>query len=478
MRKTLLVILDGFGYTTKLKHKNPLFTAKLPFLKRQSKNGILIYAHGEHVGLQPDQMGNSEVGHLTIGAGRIILQDIMRINKVIEENALVNYLNEAKVFENDTIHFVGLLSDGGIHSHILHLKALIKECNSRIKNIYIHCIADGRDTAPRSFEKYFTDIENFCKGTSAKIASVSGRYFSMDRNENTERIEESYKMMTGDKEGIINYEVSVDENIKPVLLLKEGSIKKEDSVFFFNFRADRMKQIVRRFMKEHKNIYTMMVYDEEFQVTPLFKKEKVEKCLAQVIATKLNQCHIAETEKFAHVTYFLNGNEIIPFENEKREIVESPRVKNYEHTPEMSTRQVGEKIIKEIQNNTPFIVSNIASPDMIGHTGNYSATCRALEITDEVLSMVYDECKKNEYTMVITADHGNCEEMFDDKGGVATKHTKNKVPFIICSDVTNDDWSFKDTEYGLSDVAPTILELLSLEQPKEMTGKSLLKILK
>ncbi|KCZ74228.1 2,3-bisphosphoglycerate-independent phosphoglycerate mutase, partial [Anncaliia algerae PRA109] len=217
------------GYTTKLKHKNPLFTTKLPFLKRQSKNGILIYAHGEHVGLQPDQMGNSEVGHLTIGAGRIILQDIMRINKVIEENILVNYLNEAKVFENDTIHFVGLLSDGGIHSHILHLKALIKECNKRIKNIYIHCIADGRDTAPRSFEKYFTDIENFCKGTSAKIASVSGRYFSMDRNENTERIEEAYKMMTGDKEGIINYEVSVDENIKPVLLLKEGSIKKEDS---------------------------------------------------------------------------------------------------------------------------------------------------------------------------------------------------------------------------------------------------------
>lgn len=476
MKKTLLVILDGFGYTTKQKEKNPLFTAKLPFLKSQSKNGLLIYASGEHVGLPPLKMGNSEVGHLTIGAGRIILQDISRINKTIEENKLSDLLSENNLISENILHFIGLVSDGGIHSHINHLKALIDLSMKRAKMIYIHFIADGRDTAPRSFEKYFNDLQEFCKNKNVKIASVSGRYFSMDRNENEDRIEEAYKAMTGNKEKEIDLNVKVDENIKPVLILEEGRIKKEDTLFFFNFRADRMKQIVRRFLKEGFKIFTMTVYDDNFSVTPIFKKEKVKNTVAQVVSQKYSQCHIAETEKFAHVTYFFNGNEILPVKNEKRRIVDSPDVKNYEDTPGMSTDLICKEIIEEMKENTPFIVSNIAAPDMIGHTGNYNAACKAVEITDKQLSLVYKECVKNGYTMLITADHGNCEEMFDSKGNIATKHTNNKVPFIICKESDlSEEWSFKDSSYGLSDVGPTVLDLLGLSLPEEMTGRSILK---
>ena len=502
-----LIIMDGFGYS-KEKDGNAVFSAKTPELDRISSEypGTLMRASGLDVGLPDGQMGNSEVGHTNIGAGRIVYQDLTRVTKSIddgdffENEVLCHAMDNAK---ENALHIMGLLSDGGVHSHIYHLKALLKMAKEKgVEKVYVHAFTDGRDTDPRSAVGYAKEtLETMKEVGAGEFASVSGRYYAMDRDKRWERIELAYNAMVkgegNTSECIIDaieksYADDVnDEFIVPTVITKEGkpvaTIKENDSVVFFNFRPDRARQITRAiavddfdgFKRDFFKTYFVCLteYDAaiEKHVNVAYKPETLVNTLGEYLANNgKNQLRAAETEKYAHVTFFFNGGVEEPNKNEDRLLIPSPKVATYDLQPEMSANELLSKTIAKIEEDKyDFIAINFANPDMVGHTGSIEATVKAVETVDNCVGKLVDKILEKGGSAIITADHGNAELMTDpETGKTVTAHSTNPVPYIV---VGEEDKNAKLMDGGrLSDIAPTVLDMLHMEQPEEMTGHSLI----
>ena len=502
MKTILLTILDGFGINER-KEYNAVKLANTPNIDHLIREwpSSTLNASGLYVGLPDGQMGNSEVGHMNIGGGRVIYQDLVKIQKDIDEGVFfkkeefLNAIDNCKK-NNTKLHLLGLVSDGGVHSHINHLIALLKLCKDNdFDNVYIHAFLDGRDTPPKSGKKY---IEDLLKETErigvGKIATISGRYYAMDRDNRWERVEKAYDAMVngiGVKENdpieaIENsYKNEVtDEFVIPTVINEEGLINVNDSVIFFNFRTDRPREITKALVdpnfdkfdvKKGLNLFyvCMTEYDKTIpNVHIAYKPEVLNNTLGEYVSKNgLHQLRIAETEKYAHVTFFFNGGREVEFENEDRILVPSPKVATYDMQPEMSTYKLCDKVCEAINSNKyDLIVLNFANTDMVGHTGVLEAAIKAVESVDVSLGKIMDAIKNVDGIMVLTADHGNCETMKDyETLEPHTAHTTNLVPFIIY----NSD--IKELKNGaLCDIAPTILDLMSLDKPEEMTGNSLI----
>ena len=504
MRKPVaLIILDGFGYLPTEKG-NAVKQANTPVFDSIFENypHTLIGAGGEDVGLPDGQMGNSEVGHLNIGAGRIVYQELTRITKEIrEENLfknphLLKAMNNAKN-EGKALHFMGLLSDGGVHSHIEHLKGLILMAKREgVKNVLVHAFMDGRDTPPDSGRGYIKEIEDYMKAQGiGKIATISGRYYAMDRDKRWERVNLAYDAIVNREGQKFEHAMSciektynekiTDEFIIPSVIGEASPLKEGDSVIFFNFRPDRARELTRAIVDEtfdgfsrdfFSTVYvTLTEYDKSMpNVDVAYRPQTLENTLGEYLASKgKSQLRIAETEKYAHVTFFFNGGREDAYENEARILVPSPKVSTYDLMPEMSAYEVTDRLIEDLNNDPKdLIVLNYANPDMVGHTGIFEAAVKAVETVDICLGRVLDKVRELGGVALVTADHGNAEQMFDANGGPFTAHTTNKVPFVLVDDASKDA---KLREGGrLSDFAPTILDLMSIEKPQEMTGTTLI----
>lgn len=502
-KKLALIILDGWGKGDHSK-ADAIFNAKTPFIDSLLKKypNSELKTSGKDVGLPAGQMGNSEVGHLNIGAGRVVYQDLVRINKAIEDGSFAKNktLNQALAYaveNNRALHLMGLVSDGGVHSSQEHLHALCEIAGKKgVKSIFIHVFTDGRDTDPKSGLGFVENLEKICKKTGAKIATVVGRYYAMDRDKRWERIRWAYDLMVRGKgrpahsaaEGIIRSykEGDTDEFIKPVLIINEkfepvGQINTGDVVICFNFRTDRCREITlaltqRDFPEqemEKMNLYyvTMTRYDDTFKnVHVIFEKDNLNNTLGEILSKAgKTQLRIAETEKYPHVTFFFSGGREEPFEGESRKMIPSPKVATYDKKPEMSALEVTKATIKEIEKNAPdFICLNFANPDMVGHTGVYKAIVKAVETVDACTKKVVEAGLKKNYSFLIIADHGNADYAINADGTPNTAHTTNPVPCIVISK------GIKKAKNGrLADIAPTILKLMELKKPKEMTGKEL-----
>ncbi len=481
--RVLLTILDGAGLRDEVKGNafKQAKKANFDYLWNNYPHTELL-ASGEDVGLPKGQMGNSETGHLNIGAGRIVYQPLELINKSIDDRSF--YENEVlldvmKYAKNNSkkLHFIGLISDGGVHSHINHLKNLLKMAKSNnVEEIYMHLITDGRDTLMDSGYKYVSEIEKLDIGS---VATICGRYYTMDRDKNYDRTLKGYKLMT---EGISreyknskdvfddSYKNGIyDEFIEPSLLNKNGLIEKDDAVIWFNFRPDRAIQILSYLENITSHIATMMFVSNDIKEPFAFKLNDLKNTFGEYISDMgLKQLRIAETEKYAHVTYFFDGGVEKKLNGCDRILVHSPKVATYDLKPEMSAYEVTDKLLENM-NKYDVIILNFANPDMVGHTGNMSATIKAVEVVDENLGKIYEKACELGFTLLVTADHGNSEYMIDENNNPVTSHTTNKVPFIVC------DKNLQLNEGRLSDIAPTMLELLRLGKPKEMTGESLIK---
>ena len=499
--KTILIILDGWGHGNKSK-SDVIHNANTPFidsLYTRFPNSELL-TDGEKVGLPNGQMGNSEVGHLNIGAGRIVNQDLVKINNACETNLLAKNKNLLASFEyvkkqNSSLHLIGLVSNGGIHSHQKHLYSLCRLANeNKIAKVYIHAFTDGRDCDPKSAKNFIKELEKNLFG--AKIASISGRFYAMDRDKRWERIKKSYEAMVNGsglktsniQETIQDYynENITDEFIPPTVCVdSEGSaislIQDGDAVICFNFRTDRCREITTvltqksmpEFQMKTLNLHytTMTRYDQEYiDVNVLFDKKNIENTLGEVLARhKLSQTRIAETEKYPHVTYFFSGGREVNFDGEKRLMVDSPKVSTYDLQPEMSAYDLTNITIDEINKLPDFICVNFANPDMVGHTGNYKAISKAIEVVDVCTQKVVEAAMDRNYKIMIIADHGNADFAINADGSPNTAHSLNPVPCFIINT------TFKKMNNGiLADVAPTILRLIGVEKPEEMTGKSLI----
>ena len=494
MKKVILCILDGVGIREVKKGNAFLNTSKKTFdFLWNNYPHSLLEASGEFVGLPNKQMGNSEVGHTNIGAGRIVYQSLELINKEIREKQfyknkeLLNIIDHVKK-NNSCLHIFGLLSDGGIHSHINHLYALLEMCRqNNLTNVVIHPFLDGRDTLPNVALKFLDDLNS--KLTNEKIGVISGRYYAMDRDNNWDRIKKVYDALVygiGNKNDykstILNcYNNNIfDEFIEPIIVNDE-KIKNNDGLILFNFRPDRARELFTALTNkdfnefEHKNfdnlkLVTMMPVADTVICTNAYKHENLVNTLGEYIDNlNLKQLRIAETEKYAHVTYFFDGGIERNLKKSKRILIPSPSVKTYDLKPEMSAYLITDKLIQELDNNYDLVVLNYANCDMVGHTGNYDATSKAVEALDNCLEKLYKKAKENDYTMVIIADHGNCDYMIDDDNNVVTSHSVSPVPCII----TDND--YKVNNGRLCDVAPTILDIMELDIPKEMTGNSLIE---
>ena len=503
----MLMILDGFGIN-RLKQANAIKMASTPNIDKLMKTcpTSIIETSGESVGLPEGQMGNSEVGHTNIGAGRIVYQELTRITKSIEDGDF--FSNEAfnKAIENckknnSNLHILGLVSDGGVHSHQRHLYALLELAKRKdFENVYVHCFTDGRDTSPTAGEGYITELEKKMqeKGVG-KIASISGRFYSMDRDKRWQRIEKAYNAMVRG-EGLkatspiqaieASYQKEVfDEFIEPTVIVNNNEpvakISKNDSVIFFNFRPDRARQITRTLVdpnfnefnvEKNLNLYyvCMTPYDETMpNVDIAFKKQELKNTFGEYISKSgLKQLRIAETEKYAHVTFFFNGGEEKQYKGEDRILVPSPKVETYDLKPEMSAIEVTDKVVEAINSKKyNAIILNYANSDMVGHTGVLEAAIKAVETIDTCIGRVIEAIEKQNGVLLITADHGNSEQMVDYKTGEPhTAHTTNPVPLILFG---KDNVKLKDGK--LADIAPTMLEILNLEKPVEMTGNSLIE---
>ena len=466
MKRVCLVIIDGFGLAENDSKNNATKSAVFIEKLKASNPYFRLFAHGEFVGLPRGFMGNSEVGHMTIGGGRIIQQSLLRINHLYETGEFRQRIVEVSRNFGKRIHIIGLLSDGGVHSHIDHLKFLLKTIPRNSNDVFVHAIADGRDTAPREFNKYFEEID--------EIASVAGRYYTMDRDNNTDRIEKAFQMMTNGNAAAFNindiYQSGVtDEFIEPVLI-KQERIHLEDTIIFFNFRADRMRQIYNRF-HDYKSKYTMTEY-EKGQGIVLFPSESIKNTLPECLSLlNIRQAHIAETEKYAHVTYFFNGGNERKYTLESRFLINSPKVSNFDEKPETAMKEVAKCCIERIKDGYEFIVVNFAGPDLVGHTGNLAKTKESVKILDNEIEKIYNECVANSFALLITADHGNSEQMRYENE-VCKSHTCNRVPLIII----NSGCDFiSGKSYSLADIAPTILDLMGANIPDEMTGKSIIR---
>lgn len=505
-RKVLLMILDGWGLAVN-KKVSAIDHAKTPFISSLYSRypNSKLEASGLAVGLPEGQMGNSEVGHMNIGAGRIVYQDLVRINKAVEEKELDNNpvlleaFNYAKK-NNKNIHLIGLVSDGGVHSHIKHLKGLLTIAHQHaIKNIFIHAFTDGRDTDPKGGAAYLKDLLSHCKKTTGKLASVVGRYYAMDRDKRWERVKLAYDLLVKgsgkkitDAVGAVeqSYAENVtDEFIQPLVLVDEKQeavaiIQEGDVVLCFNFRTDRGRQITQALtqqdfpeqgMKKLKlNYITLTNYDDSFQnVKLLFDKDNLNNTLGEVVANGgKKQIRIAETEKYPHVTFFFSGGREQAFDGESRLLCPSPKVATYDLQPEMSANDIKNAIIPELQKKeTDFICLNFANPDMVGHTGVFEAVVKACETVDTCAEAVTKAALENDYVTIIIADHGNADYMINDDGTPNTAHSTSLVPCILV------DKKYKGTLKNgkLGDLAPTILTLIGLPIPKEMTGTVLIE---
>jgi 2,3-bisphosphoglycerate-independent phosphoglycerate mutase len=504
-KKVILMILDGWGLGTK-PAVSAIAQADTPFMDSlfEKYPHSKLEASGLAVGLPLGQMGNSEVGHMNIGAGRVVYQDLVRINKAIEDNelaqnsVLVKTLHYAQKNQKK-LHFLGLLSDGGVHSHIEHLKALCTIAHQNgLSEVFVHAFMDGRDTSPEGGVKYLTDLQNHLTKTTGKIASVIGRYYAMDRDKRWERVKLAYDLLVKgegkpSQEVIKAVQVSynegvTDEFIKPILAVNEqnqplGKIEEGDAILFFNFRNDRGRQLTQVLtqqdfadfgMKKMDLHYaTMTIYDESFEdIKVLFEKDNLNNTLGQIVAQAgKKQIRIAETEKYPHVTFFFSGGREEVFENEKRILCPSPKVATYDLQPEMSAYDIRDAIVNELnQQVVDFVCLNFANPDMVGHTGVFAAAVKACETVDKCAQKVVEAALANGYTAILIADHGNSDIMINPDGTPHTAHTTNLVPCIL---VDNDYRPIlKDGKLG--DLAPTILTLMGIEIPAEMTGNLLI----
>lgn len=502
---TMLMILDGFGENTNEKG-NAVKIANTPNIDRLMKlcPTTDIYTSGLNVGLPDGQMGNSEVGHTNIGAGRIVYQELTRITKSIEDGDFfsVEEFNEAAENcrkHNSSLHIMGLLSDGGVHSHIRHLYALLELAKRKgIEQVYVHCFLDGRDTPPASAENYIAKLEEKMKEKEiGKIATITGRFYAMDRDKRWERVKKAYEALVngvGEKyqTATVAIEASYqkeifDEFVEPTLICNGdtpvATIGKNDSVIFFNFRPDRAREITRAlvddkfdgFENKKLDLYfvCMTPYDETMpNIHVAFKKEALSNTFGEYISNLgLTQLRIAETEKYAHVTFFFNGGEEKQYNGEDRILIPSPKVETYDLKPEMSAYEVTDKVLEAIKNGKyNAIILNYANPDMVGHTGNLEAAVKAIETIDECVGKVVEAVQEKNGVLLITADHGNAEQMIDYKTGEPhTAHTTNPVPLVL---VGMDDAKLKPGK--LADLAPTMLDIMGLEKPGEMTGESII----
>lgn len=486
MSKTILIITDGIGHSEKQKY-NAFFHAKTPTYDWLFANAphCLLSTYGESVGLPKGQMGNSEVGHMTLGSGRIIYQDLLKISRAFEDPSFGSHQHLQTLRACNQIHLVGLLSDGGVHSHLSHLISLITSLKSSNHPIWLHLIADGRDVKPQSIQTFLDTLSPYLN-TQVQIATLSGRYYAMDRDKRWERIKLAYDAMSLATPitslSPISYvaqsyeQGNYDEFILPTAFKGYEGIKEGDGILFWNFRSDRMRELSKAFgdkdfkefgVKKYQNLFLLCFtpYDENLPLPTLFPKELPKNTLAEIIAShNLTQTHIAETEKYAHVTFFFNGGIEEPYAKEKRILIPSPKVVTYDLCPQMSAKEVADAVLASIEEESEFIVVNFANGDMVGHTGVFEAGIKAVESVDREIGRIIAKAKERGYSLLITSDHGNCEEMRDESGAILTNHTVGDVYCFILSE--------KVTELkngSLANVAPSVLKLLDLPIPKEMS---------
>ena len=498
------MILDGWGITQDPK-VSAIYNAKTPFI-----NGLYnkypnaeLRTDGEHVGLPEGQMGNSEVGHMNLGAGRIVYQNLARINKAVkektlgQEKVLIDTFKYAKE-NNKNVHLLGLVSNGGIHAHIDHLKGILDVAKeNEVDNIFLHAFTDGRDCDPKSGTYFINEVQEYMKESTGELATVTGRYYAMDRDNRWDRVKTAYDgivnavgLKTRDILGTINknYEKGLtDEFHKPIILTNEdgspkAQIKEGDAIIFFNYRTDRGRELTNalsqndfpEFGMRKLNLYytTMTLYDASFKgINVIYNTDNIKNTLGEVLSVAgKKQIRIAETEKYPHVTFFFSGGQEAPFEGESRILRNSPKVATYDLKPEMSAYELKDALCKDLEKGeADFVCLNFANGDMVGHTGIMEAAIKACEAVDECAKAVIETGLANGYSILLIADHGNCETMMNPDGSPHTAHTTNPVPFILI------DEEIKSIKSGiLGDIAPTILELMGVEQPKEMTQKSLL----
>ena len=501
-KKALLMILDGWGIGDKGKG-DVIYQMPTPYMDYLNANypHSQLLACGENVGLPDGQMGNSEVGHLNIGGGRIVYQDLVKINRACKDNSIMQNPEVVNAFEyavreGKAVHFMGLTSNGGVHSSLEHLFKLCEISQEyKVRETYIHCFMDGRDTDPKSGRGFIAQVLDKCAETGAKIASIVGRFYAMDRDKRWERIKEAYDLLIHGQ-GVqatdlleameLSYADGVtDEFIKPINNATcDGTIKEGDVVIFFNYRNDRAKELTIVLTQQDMpelgmttipglQYYCMTPYDASFKgVHILFPKENVENTLGEYISRKgLKQLHTAETEKYAHVTFFFNGGREAPYEGEDRVLVASPKVATYDLQPEMSAYEVKDKLVAALKTQQyDFIVVNFANGDMVGHTGVYSAIEKAVVAVDKCVSEVVETAKAADYEVIIIADHGNADNALNPDGTPNTAHSLNPVPFIYVTENKNA----KVVDGILADVAPSILHIMGLEQPEAMTGHCLI----
>jgi len=484
-KKAILVITDGIGYSDKTEF-NAFYNANKPTYDKLFAQvpHSLIDTFGLSVGLPEGQMGNSEVGHMSIGSGRVLYQDLVKISLALQEDTLEhNEVLQNLFHTSDRLHLIGLMSDGGVHSHIDHFMGIADIAARNGKKVFLHLITDGRDVSPTSAPKYIEKVKKHLND-NVTIATISGRFYAMDRDNRWERIQSAYDAivfakpktsMTPEEYIQHSYEKEeTDEFILPTAFEGYDGMEDGDAVLTINFRSDRMREMVTALASEDFseferkpikiNLATITEYDKSFTYPVLFKKDAPKNTLAEVIAKEgLRQLHTAETEKYAHVTFFLNGGIDEPYENETRVLIPSPNVKTYDMKPEMSAKEVGEVVLKAMDDNYDFIVVNFANGDMVGHTGDFEAAKKAVEAVDTQLGLIWNKAKENDYAFVLTSDHGNCEEMKDEDGNILTNHTVGKVwCFVDADDVK------KVAAGGLNNIAPTVLKLMNIEIPSEM----------
>lgn len=502
MKPLVLMILDGWGIAP-AGPGNAASVARTPNLDRYFREypHTSLAASGNEVGLPEGQMGNSEVGHLNIGSGRIIYQELTRITKSIKDGdfftnpVLKNCMAQCR---NQSLHLMGLVSDGGVHSHFTHLLALVEMSKREgLKNVYIHAFLDGRDVPPKSASGYLAQLEQELQKIGlGKIATVSGRYYAMDRDKNWQRTQKAYDCLTKGlateaKSAVAGVEQSYAEGVTDEFVVPfkvqgvDGRIKAGDGVIFFNFRPDRARQITRALNDKEFEFFPreqaampvhyvcMTQYDATIDAPVAFPPESYEDTLGQVLAAQgLKQLRIAETEKYAHVTFFFNGGVEVPNKNEERILIPSPKVATYDLQPEMSAPLVTDALLKELDaNKFDVVILNFANPDMVGHTGVMSAAVQAMETVDTCVGKIVDKVLSMGGKLCITADHGNLEKMIGDDGQPHTAHTTNRVPFLVLS----EDKDLQLKEGILADIAPTMLQLLGIEKPALMTGETLIK---
>ena len=504
-KKVILMILDGWGKSPDPK-VSAIDCANTPFIDSLYKSypNATLRTDGLNVGLPEGQMGNSEVGHMNLGAGRIVYQDLVKINLAVQDNTLINEqpLKDAFAYakkNNKKVHLLGLVSNGGVHSHINHLKGLIAATQqSGLENVYVHAFTDGRDVDPKSGINFITELEDYTKGTTAQLASVVGRYYAMDRDKRWERVKLAYDLLVNGlgipstnaaKSIQESYDNGItDEFIKPIVMTNDGTnpiavIEPDDVVIFFNFRTDRGRQLTEVLTQvdmHEENMHkmplyyvTMTNYDDSFKgIHVIYDKDNLTETLGEVLSKHgKKQIRIAETEKYPHVTFFFSGGRETPFEGETRLMCPSPKVPTYDLQPEMSAYDIKDALLPELKKgDVDFVCLNFANGDMVGHTGVMEAAIKACEAVDDCAKQVIETALENNYTTIVIADHGNCETMINPDGSPNTAHTTNPVPIILV------DKELKHIQDGgvLGDIAPTILDLMGVPQPEAMTRHSLL----